>query len=68
MTKIKDAQNFDGRLMLTTAEGRKVRKPDGTPLHADGEAVNIDEDRSYWLRRMADGDIIASEIQNGETA
>jgi Protein of unknown function (DUF2635) len=68
MTKNKAALNFEGLLRLAAADGRKVRKTDGTPLHSDGEAVHVDEERSYWLRRLNDGDIIATEIENGETA
>jgi hypothetical protein len=37
------------------APGLKVRKPVNGYLAAEGEEVNAD---SYWLRRMADGDVI----------
>lgn len=36
----------------------KVRKPVNGYLLADGEMVNAE---SYWLRRMADGDVVGAE-------
>ena len=36
----------------------KVRKPVNGYLAAEGEEVNVD---SYWLRRLADGDVIGQE-------
>lgn len=40
------------------APGLKVRKPVNGYLAAEGEEVNAD---SYWLRRMADGDVIDAQ-------
>ncbi len=40
------------------APGLKVRKPVNGYLAAEGEEVNAD---SYWLRRMADGDVIEAQ-------
>lgn len=39
---------------LKPADGLKVRKPAGGHLSPDGEAVELN---SYWLRRIADGDV-----------
>ncbi|MGL5369676.1 MAG: DUF2635 domain-containing protein [Plesiomonas shigelloides] len=39
------------------ADGLIVKKPDGTVLSADGEAVPRS---AFWLRRLADGDVIIS--------
>lgn len=36
-------------------QARKVRKPVNGHLAAEGEEVNRD---SYWLRRLADGDVV----------
>ncbi|OYZ03499.1 MAG: hypothetical protein B7Y42_00540 [Polaromonas sp. 28-63-22] len=36
----------------------KVRKPVNGYLAADGEMVNAE---SYWLRRIADGDVVGAE-------
>lgn len=46
-TFLKPAQGQDGAAL-------KVRKPDGSPLAPEGEAVEIN---SYWLRRLEDGDV-----------
>ncbi|MDA1379747.1 DUF2635 domain-containing protein [Plesiomonas shigelloides subsp. oncorhynchi] len=40
------------------ADGLIVKKPDGTVLSADGEAVPR---TAFWLRRFADGDVVISE-------
>jgi hypothetical protein len=46
----------DGDLFVTPAPGLKVRDPkSGLHLSADGQRVPRD---SYWLRRLADGDVI----------
>lgn len=37
---------------------RKVRKPVNGYLAFDGEEVNAE---SYWLRRIADGDVVEAE-------
>jgi len=42
-------------LYLKPAEGRRVRKPDGTLLAAHGEAVARE---SFWLRRLVDEDVV----------
>jgi len=43
------------RVYVKPAEGLKVRHPDARRhLHAAGEAVPR---TSYWLRRLADGDV-----------
>lgn len=46
-------------LSLKPAPGRRVRKPDGTPLAGIGETVEGD---LYWLRRIADGDVIEIDL------
>jgi hypothetical protein len=40
---------------LQPAEGAKVRHPDGRPLAPAGELVTM---TSYWLRRIAAGDVV----------
>lgn len=45
-------------LFIKPAPGLKVRKPDGGELKPDGEQV---EPSSYWLRRLADGDVVESK-------
>lgn len=42
-------------LRLAPAPGLTVPKPDGRPLAADGETVPR---TSFWLRRLADGDVV----------
>lgn len=42
-------------ILVTPAPDRRVRKPDGQLLAADGERV---EPNSYWQRRIADGDVV----------
>lgn len=37
----------------------KVRKPVNGYLAADGEEVNVE---SYWLRRIADGDVVETDV------
>lgn len=44
--------------ILQPAPGLLVRKPDGARLNPDGEAVEM---ISYWLRRLADGDVAEVE-------
>ncbi|MEQ9865060.1 DUF2635 domain-containing protein [Pectobacterium aroidearum] len=39
--------------------GVKVRKPDGAYLNDDGEDLPLS---SYWLRRIAEGDIAVTDI------
>lgn len=65
-----DPDKFEGRLLISPAEDRRVRKPDGSPLPDDGEVVNVDTERSYWLRRLGDGDILVAPApaEDGETA
>lgn len=41
-------------IKVVPAEGRKVRFPDGRELPDKGDTVPRD---SYWLRRIADGDV-----------
>ncbi len=43
------------RIFVKPAEDRKVRKPTGPTLAAQGEWVNRD---SYWDRRILDGDAV----------
>lgn len=43
---------------LKPAPGLRVRRPDGALLAADGEPVEMS---SYWLRRLADGDVVEVE-------
>lgn len=43
---------------LRPAPGRRVCKPDGTPLAAEGEVVEI---TSFWRRRLADQDVLQSK-------
>ena len=42
-------------ITVTPAPHRLVRKPDGAPLAADGERVDLN---SYWQRRIDDGDVV----------
>lgn len=44
-------------LRLKPAEDRRVRHPDGRVMDADGETVARSP---YWLRRLADGDVVAA--------
>lgn len=39
--------------------GVKVRKPDGAYLNDDGEDIPLS---SYWLRRIAEGDIAVTDV------
>ncbi len=41
--------------ILKPAAGLKLRKPDGSFLADEGEAVVID---SFWKRRLKDGDAV----------
>lgn len=43
------------RIYIKPAPGLTVRKPVGGYLAESGEEVNRD---SYWLRRLADGDVL----------
>lgn len=43
------------RIFIQPAPGLTVRKPVGGYLAEAGEEVNRD---SYWLRRLADGDVV----------
>ncbi|WP_052143355.1 DUF2635 domain-containing protein [Aeromonas hydrophila] len=45
---------MNNRKTVRPLPGRRVRKPDGSLLATNGEAVNW---TSYWLRRQRDGDI-----------
>ena len=66
MTKEKAAAQtlppFEGRLHVAPLEDRRVRRPDGVLLPDEGETVNVDADRSYWLRRLNDGDIFYAPV------
>lgn len=44
-------------------EGLLVRKVDGTYLNADGEPLPMS---SWWYRREAEGDVIATDISAEE--
>lgn len=68
MTKTKAETPIAGRMLATPQPGCVVRKPDGAQLPADGDAVNIDDNRTYWLRRIADGDVSVSPIADGDDA
>jgi hypothetical protein len=50
----------------TPAKGCRVRKPDGSLLADEGEAVNTNADASYWLRRELDGDVVLSPTTGDE--
>ena len=54
-------------LRLVPGEARRVRKPDGALLAAEGENVDCSPDRTYWLRRLSDGDIEAGPPIDDET-
>lgn len=43
------------RIFIQPTPGITVRKPVGGYLATEGEEVNRD---SYWLRRLADGDVV----------
>lgn len=45
-------------LYLKPALGLVIKKPDGSKLAADGEKVPR---TSFWLKRMADGDVLSVE-------
>lgn len=45
---------------LIPADGIKVRKPDGKHLDPAGESVEMS---SYWLRRLAAGDVAEKKNQ-----
>lgn len=57
-----------GVLHIAPAKDRQVRKPDGSVLPAEGEAVNVDADQTYWLRRDGDGDVTISMLTDGDDA
>ena len=46
------------RIFVKPAPGLTVRKPVGGYLAEAGEEVNRD---SYWLRRLADGDVVEAD-------
>ncbi len=46
------------RIFIQPAPGLTVRKPVGGYLAEAGEEVNRD---SYWLRRLADGDVLLAK-------
>lgn len=56
---------MDRIFIKPAAPGLKVRKPVNGYLAAEGEEVNAE---SYWLRRMADGDVVAAERPADATA
>lgn len=45
-------------LYLKPAPGLVIKKPDGSKLAADGEKVPR---TSFWLKRLADGDVLSVE-------
>lgn len=45
-------------LYLKPKEGLTLRKPDGSKLAAEGERVPR---TSFWLKRLADGDVLPVE-------
>lgn len=45
-------------LYLKPKEGLTIRKPDGSKLTAEGERVPR---TSFWLKRLADGDVLTVE-------
>ena len=47
-------------MSLKPAADVVVRKQDGTPLAAAGEAVELN---SYWQRRLNDGDVVLAESE-----
>ena len=49
---------MDRIFIKPAAPGLKVRKPVNGHLAAEGEEVNAE---SYWLRRIADGDVVEAE-------
>lgn len=62
-----------GKMLAVPQIGCRVRKPangseGGGLLPDEGEAVNIDDNRSYWLRRINAGDVIVCPISNGDEA
>lgn len=44
---------------------RRVRKPTGVLLAADGEEVNLD---TYWQRRLNDGDVVEAPPPSANAA
>lgn len=52
-------------LRLKPAAGRKVRRPDGQVLSADGEFVTPGP---YWDRRLADDDVVKAPAAPAKTA
>lgn len=47
---------------LKPADGLQVRKPNGSHLATEGEAITFD---SYWLRRLNKGDVVATKAPRG---
>lgn len=56
---------MDRIFIKPAAPGLKVRKPVNGYLAFDGEEVNAD---SYWLRRIADGDVVEADRPADATA
>ncbi|MFM9902138.1 MAG: DUF2635 domain-containing protein [Polaromonas sp.] len=52
------------RIFIKPATGLLVRKPVNGHLKADGEEVNAE---SYWLRRIADGDVTELPLPSAGT-
>lgn len=46
------------RLTLRPADGKLVRKPDGSQLAGDGERVEV---TPYFARLLADGDVVTGK-------
>lgn len=43
---------------LKPADGRKVRRPDGPHMRADGELVEM---TTYWRRRLRAGEVVEAQ-------
>lgn len=52
-------------LYLKPAPGLVIKKPDGSKLAADGEKVTR---TSFWLKRLADGDVLPVEEEQAAQA
>lgn len=53
------------RIFIQPAPGLLVRKPVGGHLAEAGEEVNRE---SYWLRRLADGDVVERPAGQADTS
>lgn len=53
------------QIFVKPGPGLKVRKPVNGYLAQDGEWVNRE---TYWLRRLADGDVVAAEPPHEKAA